>query len=258
MNKEQILALHCQEQRQHVEYPGTRREVLPELVRHINLRQPFSFISYSHLTPDNADAVIQAQIDYYRTMQHSFEWKHYAYDTPSDLPDRLLRHGFTAEETEAFVVLDTQNAPAALKQPVTLDIRRLTNPAAVYEQAIRLQEIVWEEEMSSLADELPMRLHDDPDNMFIFVGYVDDQPVSSAWVQFIPGHQFVGLWGGSTLAAYRGRGFYKALVAVRLQEALRRGVPYLTVDASPMSRPILERLGFEVLTYTTPYVWEPT
>jgi hypothetical protein len=29
------------------------------------------------------------------------------------------------------------------------------------------------------------------------------------------------------------------------------------VDASPQSRPILERLGFACLARTTPYVWSP-
>jgi len=39
--------------------------------------------------------------------------------------------------------------------------------------------------------------------------------------------------------------------------AASRGVPYLYVDASPDSRPILERLGFVAVTTTTPYVWSP-
>jgi hypothetical protein len=36
-----------------------------------------------------------------------------------------------------------------------------------------------------------------------------------------------------------------------------RGYRYLQVDASPQSRPILERLGFTSLALTTPYVWSP-
>jgi hypothetical protein len=31
----------------------------------------------------------------------------------------------------------------------------------------------------------------------------------------------------------------------------------LEVDASPDSRPILERLGFAPVTTSTPYFWEP-
>jgi hypothetical protein len=36
------------------------------------------------------------------------------------------------------------------------------------------------------------------------------------------------------------------------------GIRYLQVDASPDSRPILERLGFLALTTTTPYIWRPS
>ena len=71
-----------------------------------------------------------------------------------------------------------------------------------------------------------------------------------------PGH-FAGLWGGSTLAAYRGRGLYTALLAARVREARARGVPYLTIDAGAMSRPIVARHGFEVITYATACEWRP-
>ena len=71
------------------------------------------------------------------------------------------------------------------------------------------------------------------------------------------GTEFASLWGGSTLEAYRGRGIYRALVARRAALARDAGSAYLQVDASDMSRPILERLGFVALTTTTPYVFEP-
>jgi hypothetical protein len=63
--------------------------------------------------------------------------------------------------------------------------------------------------------------------------------------------------GGSTLAAWRRRGIYRALVAIRAQRAAVRGVRYLEVDASDKSAPILRQLGFRAVTTTTPYVWTP-
>ena len=36
---------------------------------------------------------------------------------------------------------------------------------------------------------------------------------------------------------------------------MQRGVQYLTVDASPMSRPILERLGFQLVAISNPCNW---
>jgi hypothetical protein len=53
------------------------------------------------------------------------------------------------------------------------------------------------------------------------------------------------LMGGSTATWARGRGAYRAVVRARWDETVRRGTPALAVGAGPMSRPILERLGFE-------------
>jgi predicted GNAT family acetyltransferase len=88
----------------------------------------------------------------------------------------------------------------------------------------------------------------------VFVAYEDDKPVSSARITYDPNSQFAGLWGGATLDSHRGKGYYKTLVAARLQEAMQRGVRFLYIDASPMSRPILERRGFIFLDYSRPCV----
>jgi GNAT superfamily N-acetyltransferase len=72
-------------------------------------------------------------------------------------------------------------------------------------------------------------------------------------VEFHHGTEFAGLWGGGTLPEWRGRGVFRALVAHRARLAADRGFRYLQVDATPDSRPILERLGFVVLATTTPF-----
>lgn len=83
------------------------------------------------------------------------------------------------------------------------------------------------------------------------------QLVAAAWLVIRAGTDFAGLWGGSTLPGWRGRGVYRALVDHRAQLAAARGVLFLQVDASAASRPILQRLGFTAVTTTTPYVWSP-
>jgi len=72
-------------------------------------------------------------------------------------------------------------------------------------------------------------------------------------VEFYLGSEFASLWGGGTLAAWRGRGVFRSVVAYRARLAAERGYRYLQVDASEDSRPILERLGFVVLATTTPF-----
>ena len=87
------------------------------------------------------------------------------------------------------------------------------------------------------------------------VAWVDGTPAACGWIRFRPGGAFASLWGGSTLPELRQRGAYAALVAARLAEARARGARFVTVDAGPMSRPILHQRGFRLLTYATACSW---
>jgi GNAT superfamily N-acetyltransferase len=55
----------------------------------------------------------------------------------------------------------------------------------------------------------------------------------------------LALFGGATLPRARGRGVYRALIDARWREVASRSAPALVTQAGEMSRPILERLGFE-------------
>jgi GNAT superfamily N-acetyltransferase len=257
MNADQILALYDKEQRREVEYFDVRRQVTPHVVRLVSLwekEDTGGAVIYSRLNEANVEDVIHAEIAYFESIGHDFEWKVYDHDTPADLKERLLAHGFEAEEPEAIVALDLQEAPPVLLAPVTADVRRITDPDGLGDVK-NIEEQVWGEDFTNLAQRLTRHLRDDPEHLSVYVGYVDGVPASAAWIVFHDRGQFASLWGGSTLAEHRGRGLYTALVAVRSQEALRRGVRFLTVDASPMSRPILEKYGFQLLTYAHACKW---
>jgi GNAT superfamily N-acetyltransferase len=78
-----------------------------------------------------------------------------------------------------------------------------------------------------------------------FVALVDGRVVGSGSSAYLPG--CVYLLGGNVAEEARGRGVYRALVRARWDEAVERGTPALVVQAGQMSRPILERLGFETI-----------
>ena len=156
------------------------------------------------------------------------------------------------------MVLDLAQISEALLQPVTHDIRRITDPEQIYAAVIAVHEEIWQEKQDWLAEELAQELRLDGEHISFYAGYVDDRPICSAWIRFNETGSFASLWGGSTLPAYRKHGFYTALVATRAQEAIRRGYRFLTIDASPMSRPIVARHGFQLLTFTHPCKWHPS
>lgn len=256
MNKSQIIALYDQDQRIHVEYPDMRREVTPYVVRHIGTSGTREgVVIYSQLNEANVMDVIREQIAYFESLGQDFEWKVYDYDQPPDLKERLGSYGFIVEAAEAITVLDLEDAPEILWQPVTQQVQRITDPGKISDvKSVERQ--VWDEDFSWLDHYLGEALRNYPERMSVYVAYVDERPASAAWMYFPEHSQFASLWGGSTLSGFRKRGLYTALLAARAQEAKARQVRFLTVDASPMSRPILEKFGFEMIALSYPCKWE--
>lgn len=256
MDRTQLIALFDLDQRKNAAFPGMRRENTPDVVRLVNTSgSGEGMVAYSRLTADNAEEVIRAQVRYFEGIGQDFEWKVYDYDQPPDLKDRLAALGFSVGEAEALVVLDLEDAPQALWQTTGRDVRRILDPEDLADvQAV--EEQVWGGDASWVQSYLGGALRSYPQRMSVYAAYVDGHPASAAWIYFPPNSQFASLWGGATVGAYRRQGLYSALLAVRAQEARARQVRYLTVDASPMSRPILEKFGFERIAFSHACTWK--
>lgn len=229
------------------------------------------FVSWSALEPERFDEAVAAEVARYRERGLSFEWKLFDHDQPTPerhaaLASALARHGFVAGEWEAALVAPTATLAGALAEtvpPERIAFRRLSDP----DRLAPLDEIqiaVWGEAASTHwlpSRDLGAELRVAPERLAIFLaettGSDEARPVSAAWIRFNPKSAFAGLWGGSTHPAFRRRGIYRTLLALRAREALARGCGMLYVDASAASRPILERLGFTLLTGSRPWVLSP-
>ena len=253
---EQILAIFDREQRQEVETFGAHREVSGNVIRLISEpdQQGWSAIIYSQLDATTVGAEIEDQIGYFECLGRDFEWKIYTHDQPLDLLERLAARGFEIGDREAVMVLDLLETPDLLRRSIAHDMRRVEDPERVKEVLI-VQEQVDGFDLSWLADELSRQLCLDHEGLSVFAAYWDGALASSAWIRFHRPGRFASLWGGATLPQYRRRGLYSGLLAIRAQAAWERGFRFLTVDASDMSRPILEKFGFRRITYTYPCTW---
>jgi GNAT superfamily N-acetyltransferase len=216
-----------------------------------------SRITWSELTSGSADAVIAAQVRYFAARGTPVEWKLYDYDQPADLAQRLLAAGFVADDEELMLVAETAAVDSGVKLVDGVRLDPVTGQAGV-EAMMAVRDLAFAGHPSpGLGERLVTQLRDAPELVQMVVAMAGDEPVSAARVEFIPGTDFAGLWGGGTVPAWRGRGIFRALVAYRAGLAAARGYRYLQVDALPASRPILQRLGFKPVAATTPYVWTP-
>jgi len=259
MEPASVLAAYNAQVRRSVQPDGSgaRVEAGNDVVRWVTVDGGgWSGIVWSDLNEANADRVIADQVALFRDRGERFEWKLYDYDQPPDLASRLLAAGFTAEDEEALMVADVAAVTAPVELPAGVRLLPVTDEAGVG-LLIDVHERVFGIDHSQLRQSLLTQLRDSPEMTGMVVAMAGDEPVCSARIEFLPGTDFAGMWGGGTLPAWRGRGIYRALVAYRAGLAAARGYRYLQVDALPDSRPILERLGFVRLARTTPYVWEP-
>ncbi|MER5934455.1 GNAT family N-acetyltransferase [Streptomyces sp. NPDC002054] len=243
------------------EGPGAVVERAGQVVRHSAPGLGFNAVLWSDLTDQTADAAIAEQVAFFAGRgADEFEWKLYDHDGPADLGARLAAAGLVPEPPETLMVARVADLTArsadggspALPEGVTLV--PVTDAAGV-ELMMAAHEAAFGESMPRLHHQVLTRLTEEPDTLAAVVAMAAGRPVSAARIEMPAGASFAGLWGGGTAPEWRGRGIYRALVAHRARIAADRGIRYLQVDASDQSRPILERLGFEVLGVTTPYVW---
>jgi GNAT superfamily N-acetyltransferase len=216
-------------------------------------------------TAEEVGEYVRRARDFFAERNEAVEWKYYSNDHPR-LRGFLEAAGFAPEDEESVVVgrvgdvLDAGRAPEGVTIRPVSDRRDLDRVAAMESE-------VWSQDWSWLADDLADRVAGSPNDIAVLVAEADDDSgteaagdrtvVAAAWLVVMPGTRFGGLWGGSTLANWRGRGIYRALVAERARIAQSKGLEFLQVDASEDSRPILERLGMFKVATTTPYVWTP-
>lgn len=160
---------------------------------------------------------------------------------PPGLVDALLERGLVRDKEPYAVAMVLTREPPAIAPPF---VARLVETLEELEAAATVQ---WEafdaspEEIEEARRLLPERFRDSV-NLRHAV-WLDGEIVCTGVAA--PTEHGLLLYGGATAPRARGRGAYRALIRARWDDAVARGTPCLMTQAGAMSRPILERIGFE-------------
>lgn len=218
-----------------------------------------AFVSYETLEGvEDVDALIADTVAHFAAIPQveEFEWKTRGHDWPPDLDARLRAHGFEPEDLETVMVGEATHLAVDVELPPGVVVRRVDQEPdreAVVNEASEVAASIFGGGPSGA--EMLLRLDRMKGLEQFWVAEADGRVVCSGRLAIVEGTEFAGVWGGSTLPEWRGRGIYRALTAARARSALAEGVRYIQSDCTPMSRPILERAGLVAVTTTTPYVW---
>lgn len=248
------------------------------------------WVSYRDLGGLDADgiaALVGQALDHYRhdpQISH-VEWKTRGHDHAPGLHEALLAHGFAPQEPESIMIGEARLLDVAVPLPGGVRLRRVTAEADVRAMCAMQGEAFGDtaEFTEHMAEDVLRRLARDSgggpgsrtgdppfegvaagEGMQLWVAEADAVPggerriVCAGRLEPVPGTDFAGIWGGATLAAWRGRGIYRALTAARARAATDLGKTLITSDSTEYSRPILERSGLVKVSTTTPYEWRRT
>lgn len=207
----------------------------------------FTVVQRLQISPDRVDHVV-AEI---RALLASrgraaSTWEVGPSATPSNLAERLAALGFVPFE-EPFATGMLLRRP--LEATATEVVARRAETVDEYVLAYQILNRVFGERTET-ADERAARAARDHARHAagagsVHLGFLDGAAVAAASSMFVDGA--VVLAGGATLTEARGKGAYRALVRSRYEEAVLRGTPTLVIQAGQMSRPILEKVGFEAV-----------
>jgi hypothetical protein len=241
-----LLSLYDREVRVDIQYPGVRKDATSNAVRFIRPAPGGNFISFNQFDVDSADTFIAEQLAFFAPYHdQKLTWEVYSHDPQCEvLREKLPAYGFELDDEAAVMLLDISTAPKSLLAPPQHNIRRITHPDGLAD-VISVLEKVWGGNFGWIHDRLGKHL-EIPGYLSVYVAYIGNQPACAAWTYFHT-PRFASLYAGSTLPEFRKLGLYTDILATRTSEIKNRGCQYALIDAGEMSRPIVEKHGFQYL-----------
>jgi hypothetical protein len=199
-------------------------------------------VQRQRLDPDEIDDAL----DEVRTLlrergRERTQWEVGSSASPPDLVDRLLERGLVRDKEPYAVALVLAQAPPP--PPPGIVARRVES----FEEYAAANAVQWEafeapaDEIEESRANLEERWNETVNVMH--AAWLDGEIVATG-TSAVTEHGLL-LYGGATLPRARGRGAYRAVLHARWEEAVRNGTPALITQGGSMSRPILERMGFE-------------
>lgn len=171
-------------------------------------------------------------------------WDVGPFDSPPDLADQLVAHGFKREDSVPAMVMELRDLRSP-EGPEGLTIRRVDG-----KRELREWSSLWSEQF-----EIPLEAREPlarffrrkeasgDDDVISYSGFLGNRLVGISTL-FL-GSKAVGLYNVATAPDARGRGVGTAMTCVALEEGRKRGYKLATLQSSKLGYGIYRKLGFE-------------
>jgi hypothetical protein len=216
--------------------------------------EPGNQVLRARLPSDSAEVRIGAIFDEIGQYTNQIDWMVFPSCQPADLGTRLEARGMVAGPGGIWMLTVLPAQPRRLQMPECFRVERVRNLAMLN---------AWKD-ISTAGFGIDAQIHADAyarhgfgleATSLHFIGYLDDEPVTSATLLLAGG--IAGIWDVSTPSALRRQGFGTAITLHMLHEAYRRGYRHAWVWSSKMGKQVYERVGFVAADFgVREYQWK--
>jgi GNAT superfamily N-acetyltransferase len=209
---------------------------------------------------EEADRKIEEIIEYHRQRNIGFQWWVSPHDTPTDLRERLEKHGMVlAGDAVTMARLGLEAADIPINPDTTIELLDGYDLAAV-DALGEIDKVCFQWTQEQVDERKPgwiERMRDERfrDREANFLARIDGRSAGHGRVILQSGIAYLG--GAGVLPEFRGKKVYSTLLRRRLEYAHKRGYHIAAINAEPLSRPIVERYGFKEYSRIYIYGWMP-
>jgi hypothetical protein len=204
-------------------------------------------VQRQRLRTDEVDDVLEEVRSLLRARGRSkTHWELGSSAQPPGLAELLLARGLVRDKDPYTVALVLTQAPPSTATGI------VARAVETFEEYAVATEVQWQAFETPQNDRLEgralLREHWRGTPNIMHAVWLDGEIVCAGTCAPTP-HGLL-LYGGATIPRARGRGAYRALLRARWDEAVARRTPVLITQGGSMSRPILERIGFEPIGHS--------
>src|SRR5256885_14041965 len=222
-------------------------------------------VSWIRCDADDADEVIYEVRAAFALRHLPLMWILDPDTEPADFADRMAAHGVMPGPRAPELAVMVLPAAASLNGPMATGL--VMHDALADPELFRLADAVNAEAFGDgergvtpeqvAAQERRRQDQIAAGNRRVVLATIDGEPAGSAGLTLYPPAGAI-INGGAVREKFRGRGLYRAMVAVRLDMAREAGAPGIAVWGGPMSAPILSKLGFHTVGWRKFYLDNPS
>ncbi len=217
----------------------------------------FNMALRARLTPENADDAIETVILQCQPRRLPLLWWIGPNDSPQNLGERLLAHGFKHTGGPVGMAADLQALNDDLTAPPALSIQHAQDEAAVRTHGTIVAQVFDMPDfmIDAFVDFMRTLGFTSLYPQRNYLGLLAGEPVATATL-FL-GAGVVGIYSVATLPQARGQGIGTAMTLALLLEARDEGYRIGVLHATKMGFPVYERLGFREYCRFDNYFWAP-